>query len=149
MTLISLGACVAQEIKVKSELNLEPNFETPVLFEPHVDAENVINDVDKPLTSSVTAPREPDTYEPDINEYERKYPRLKAGDQLNVFIYGEPELSRFYTLDSSGHIALSLVGNLALSGLTLLEAKEAIIEIYKDGYLLHPDITIELVKERR
>ena len=134
LILIALGACTSQE---SVEIDLESIIYSKT--GQAVEAEQNVKHIEESQISNFYP-----SHKGAINLY-----RLKSRDELNVFIYDEPELSRIYTLDSSGSIILPLAGSLEISGLTLSEAKEAIIEAYKEGYLIRPDVTLELMEKER
>lgn len=74
--------------------------------------------------------------------------RLGAGDEIKVTVYGEPDLSGNFVVDGEGHVAMSLIGPVQVSKLTLAEASESMQAKLKDGYLRDPKVTAELVKGR-
>ncbi len=68
---------------------------------------------------------------------------LTNTDQINVTIFGEPDLSKIARIDSQGRINLPLVGEVAVSGLKVFDAQTAIEKAYQDGrYLRAPRVTI-------
>ena len=68
---------------------------------------------------------------------------LTNTDQINVTIFGEPELSKIARIDSQGRINLPLVGEVAVAGLKVGDAQSAIEKAYQDGrYLRAPRVTI-------
>jgi polysaccharide export outer membrane protein len=42
--------------------------------------------------------------------------RLGSGDQLRVIVFGQDNLSRLYNVDSSGSVALPLIGPIRARG---------------------------------
>ncbi len=44
--------------------------------------------------------------------------KLDAGDKLRVFVYGQPNLSRLYQVDSEGRIFVPLIGEVSVRGST-------------------------------
>jgi protein involved in polysaccharide export with SLBB domain len=74
--------------------------------------------------------------------------RLGSGDEIKVTVYGEPELSGNFVVDGGGEIAMSLVGQVPVGQLTLIQASQAMQARLKDGYLRDPKVTAELVKGR-
>ena len=44
------------------------------------------------------------------------YERVDSGDKLRIFVYGQPNLSRSYTVDHSGKITVPLIGNVNARG---------------------------------
>ena len=77
------------------------------------------------------------------NEYQ-----LGPGDEIEVVVFQEPELTTLAKVSQSGFIDLPLIGQVSLEGLTSSQAKEQIEVLYKDGYLVNPSVTI-LVRQYR
>ena len=75
------------------------------------------------------------------------YP-LATGDRLGVTVFGEPDLSGDFEVDSLGLIALPLIGRVQATGLDAGELEAVIVEKLKDGYLQNPRVTVE-VREYR
>lgn len=71
--------------------------------------------------------------------------RLSAGDDLEVFVWREEELSRPVTISPDGTLAYPLVGELKAAGLTLSELKTQ-IETRIRGYIPKALVTVTLVK---
>lgn len=68
---------------------------------------------------------------------------LTNTDRISVTIYQEEDLSRIARIDSQGRINLPLVGEVAISGLKVAEAQNAIEKAYQEGrYLRSPRVTI-------
>jgi polysaccharide export outer membrane protein len=73
---------------------------------------------------------------------------LGAGDQIEILVYQEPDLTTITKINQSGAINLPLVGEVKLEGLTIEEAKRSIEDKLRDGFLVYPDVTLS-VKEYR
>jgi protein involved in polysaccharide export with SLBB domain len=71
------------------------------------------------------------------------YP-LATGDSLGITVFGEPELSGDFEVDSLGLISLPLIGRVRAAGLDTGELEVVIVEKLKDGYLNHPMVTVEV-----
>ena len=74
--------------------------------------------------------------------------KLMSGDVLKIRVFGENDLSGKYTVAENGTMTIPLIGNVDVSGLMLEEVNERLIEKYKDGYLVNPDISIDLIKTK-
>lgn len=74
--------------------------------------------------------------------------RLGAGDALRVTVFGEPDLSGGFTVDGAGRVALPLIGEVRVGGLTVPEAEAAVVAHLADGYLRHPRVAIEVTNYR-
>jgi polysaccharide biosynthesis/export protein len=77
---------------------------------------------------------------------EKKYVpyRIARGDRLGVAVFGETDLTSGHKrVEQSGAIALTLVGEVRVAGLTVLEAQAAIENSYREGrYLRNPQVTV-------
>jgi len=73
---------------------------------------------------------------------------LGAGDTLEVLVYQELDLRTVTKVNQSGFINLPLVGQVKLEGLSLESAKLIIEAKLRDGYLVHPDVTL-IIREYR
>jgi polysaccharide export outer membrane protein len=67
---------------------------------------------------------------------------LDVGDQLEVRIFGEPELTGPHKVRSDGTIMLPLAGRVEIRGMTPEQAAEAITAAYATGYLKNPQVTV-------
>lgn len=78
---------------------------------------------------------------------ERAY-RLGAGDAVKVTVFGEPDLSGTVSVDAAGGLALPLIGDVPVAGLTLPQAEAAVTAELADGYLRQPRVALEVVNYR-
>lgn len=68
---------------------------------------------------------------------------LTLGDRLRVSVYQEDDLTAITRIDARGHINLPLISEIAVGGMTVVEAQTAIENAYKDGrFLRNPQVTI-------
>jgi polysaccharide export outer membrane protein len=74
--------------------------------------------------------------------------RLGTGDEIKVTVFGEPDLSGAFTVDGLGTISMSLIGQVEVQKLTLVEVQQKIEAKLKDGWLNEPRVTAELTKGR-
>ena len=70
--------------------------------------------------------------------------RFGAGDEFEVRVYREPELSGTYMVGSQGSIQFPLTGSLGVAGLTAEEIASEITRSLKEGYLRDPQVTVLL-----
>lgn len=84
---------------------------------------------------------------PDIRDINSVY-RLDTGDRVRVIVYGEPDLSGEFELDSSGELALPLIGTIQATNLSLRELEKFVTEKFKDGYLVSPRVNVEVLNFR-
>lgn len=87
-------------------------------------------------------PREP-IVQPELQSAR---PVIGPSDVLTVRVFGEPELSGDYRVESTGAVTLPLVGDVALDGLTPDQARERIETAYNAKYLRDASVTV-LIKE--
>jgi polysaccharide export outer membrane protein len=71
---------------------------------------------------------------------------LGAGDVFDVRVYGEPELSGTYRVQSDGTIDYPLIGKVVVGGKPPSEAANMIAEKLREGFLRNPQVSL-LVKE--
>jgi polysaccharide export outer membrane protein len=54
--------------------------------------------------------------------------KLQLADLVRVAVFGEDDLTTRARVDSHGHVALPLIGEIAIGGLTVAEAQDAILK---------------------
>ena len=69
-------------------------------------------------------------------------------DKLQVTVFDEPDLSNIFTVDGDGTISLPLVGRVSVDGLTLREIHGEIIRQLGDGFLINPQVSVEVAEYR-
>lgn len=79
---------------------------------------------------------------------EAQYP-LSSGDQVAISIFGEPDLAVSQRIDASGNIVMPLLGEVALTGLTVREAEALIESRFRDEeFLVKPEVTVQIAGYR-
>ncbi|MFM1816718.1 MAG: hypothetical protein RLZ98_3413 [Pseudomonadota bacterium] len=73
---------------------------------------------------------------------------LDTGDELRVFIYGHPNLSRIYKVDHGGKISIPLVGNINARGLTTYGLERKIKGTLGARYIRDPQVSIDVFRNR-
>jgi len=73
---------------------------------------------------------------------------LDTGDRLRVFIYGQPNLSRLYTVDQVGNIAVPLIGSVRARGRTTVELERTIAARLGREYVKDPQVTVDVAQNR-
>jgi protein involved in polysaccharide export with SLBB domain len=74
---------------------------------------------------------------------------LGSGDQLQVVVFRQPDLSGEFSLDREGYLALPLVGEIAAGGLTTRRLEDEIESRLKaGGFLVSPQVGVQLVSYR-
>jgi polysaccharide biosynthesis/export protein len=74
--------------------------------------------------------------------------RVGPEDRIRVDIMGVDDLSREYRVNGAGRILMPLVGEVAVSGMTLNEVEQAIAEAYGEQYLRNPQVSAEVSEYR-
>jgi polysaccharide biosynthesis/export protein len=85
----------------------------------------------------------PDTPKP--NQPPAHY-SLGPGDQLKVSVFGEEGMeNQIYTIDSDGSITFPLINRIAAGGLTVAEFQDRLKARLADGYIVRPQVAVEIV----
>ena len=74
--------------------------------------------------------------------------RLDSGDKVRVTVYGEQSVSGEYSIGSEGDIAFPLIGTVTAKQRTIDELRLAIVEKLSSGYLLDPQVSVEVLNYR-
>ena len=75
--------------------------------------------------------------------------QLGSGDVISIKVYGEEELSfSEILLTDGGTISFPFLGELSAKGKTARELENILIRGLKDGYLIHPKVTVSMLKYR-
>jgi len=70
---------------------------------------------------------------------------LVLADRLRIAVYQEDDLTTLARIDARGRVNLPLLGEVAIGGMTIVEAQAAIENAYKEGrYLRNPQVTINV-----
>jgi polysaccharide biosynthesis/export protein len=70
--------------------------------------------------------------------------RLASGDRVRVIVFGQENLSNSFSVDSSGAIAMPLIGEVSAKGLTTPELALAIEARLRQGYVREPRVSAEV-----
>ena len=73
---------------------------------------------------------------------------LDTGDRLRVFVYGQPNLSRGYTVDHDGFITVPLIGNVQARGLTTRDLEGKIRARLGAEFVRDPQVTVDVQQNR-
>ncbi len=74
--------------------------------------------------------------------------RLGAGDKVRVTVFGEADLSGEFEVSADGTLALPLIGEVKVGGLSLRESERLIGVKLADGYLQNPKVAIDVLNYR-
>ncbi|MDD4182301.1 MAG: polysaccharide export protein [Candidatus Omnitrophica bacterium] len=80
-----------------------------------------------------------------LDEADSSY-RIKAGDTLEVAVYGESDLTKTVKVSEEGKIIYPFVGEIEIVNMTIREAINKIEAILKKDYFVNPQVSI-FVKE--
>lgn len=69
-------------------------------------------------------------------------------DVLTITVFGEADLSRRYTVDTDGTIDFPFIGRTKAGGLTLRELGDAIAKRLASGFLVNPQVSVEVAEYR-
>lgn len=70
---------------------------------------------------------------------------LQTGDEIDIQVYREPELSGAFKINPAGEIRHSLAGSIPLAGKTVAEAEEVFTRILAKDYLVQPRVIFKLL----
>lgn len=73
---------------------------------------------------------------------------LDAGDQLQITVLEQPDLTGAYTVDETGVITMPLIGSVAARGRTSQGLSSAIEVALQQGFLRSPDVTVQVSQYR-
>lgn len=70
--------------------------------------------------------------------------RVGPGDVLDVIVFGNDDLSRTTNVQTNGSIAMPLLGDVQVSGLTVTEIKTTLTSLLGRDYLVNPQVDVEV-----
>lgn len=73
---------------------------------------------------------------------------LDTGDRLRVFVYGQPNLSRAYTVDQEGKITVPLINAVRARGRTTREVEDSIRHRLGAEFVRDPQVTVDILQNR-
>lgn len=74
--------------------------------------------------------------------------QLSAGDEIDILVFDEQDLSMRVRLDEAGVITYPYLGNLVATGKTVRELKETIHQGLLGDILIKPSVNVSVVKYR-
>lgn len=70
---------------------------------------------------------------------------LALADRVRIAVFQEDDLTSLSRVDARGRVNLPLIGEIAIGGMTVVEAQAAIENAYKDGrFLRNPQVTVSV-----
>lgn len=73
---------------------------------------------------------------------------LDTGDQLRIFVFGQPNLSRLYRVDHAGRIVMPLIGNVHARGKTIYGLADVIRARLGAKFVRDPQVTVDIQENR-
>lgn len=73
---------------------------------------------------------------------------LDTGDKLRIFVYGQPNLSRIYTVDHGGMITVPLIGAVKARGLTTFDLEGVVRRRLGAEFVRNPQVTVDINENR-
>lgn len=73
---------------------------------------------------------------------------LDSGDKLRIFVYGQPNLSRIYTVDHGGMITVPLIGAVKARGLSTFDLEAVVRSRLGAEYVRNPQVTVDINQNR-
>lgn len=73
---------------------------------------------------------------------------LGTGDRIKITVFGEEDLSGEFQIDGSGNISFPLIGEVHAQGLSLRKLEELLIKQLRNGYLVDPKVSLEVLNYR-
>ena len=70
---------------------------------------------------------------------------LALADRVRIAVFQEEDLTSLTRIDARGRVNLPLIGEIAIGGMTVVEAQAAIESAYKNGrFLRNPQVTVSV-----
>lgn len=73
---------------------------------------------------------------------------LDSGDKLRIFVYGQPNLSRIYTVDHGGMITVPLIGAVKARGLSTFDLEGVVRTRLGSEFVRNPQVTVDISQNR-
>jgi polysaccharide export outer membrane protein len=70
--------------------------------------------------------------------------RLDSGDRLRIIVFGQDNLSRVYSVDTSGSVSLPLIGTVRARGLSTVQLSIDIEAELRRKYIKDPKVSVEV-----
>lgn len=74
--------------------------------------------------------------------------RLGPGDQLQVAVFGQQDLSGKFEVDGNGNLLLPLVGQLHAEGKTVNEVQDALTDELNKSFVVNPKVNVQVLNYR-
>jgi polysaccharide export outer membrane protein len=73
---------------------------------------------------------------------------LGPNDRVRLKVYGEPDISGEYEIDSTGNVSVPLAGHIKAAGLTTRQLERSIISALSKGIVRDPRVNVEIALYR-
>lgn len=73
---------------------------------------------------------------------------LGPNDRVRVKVYGEPDITGEYEVDSTGQVSIPLAGRIRAEGLTTRQLERAIVSALAKGIVRDPRVNVEVALYR-
>jgi len=74
--------------------------------------------------------------------------RLGAGDEIEILVYDEPDLTVEITINDDGNINFPLIGTISVTGKTASQIEKLIHQGLQGDYLLNPSVQVDIISYR-
>ena len=74
--------------------------------------------------------------------------RIGPGDELNIIVFGHPDLSGNFVIDPQGDLTMPLIGRLPVRGETVDSITTQVTQAYSESFLVDPRVSVELLNSR-
>jgi len=74
--------------------------------------------------------------------------QLGPNDRISIEVFDEPDLMTKTTVSGHGTIKFPFLGELRVTGMTVKEVEEELVERLQSGYLKNPKVTVAITKFR-
>jgi len=85
---------------------------------------------------------------PEVAERAAQPYRLAPGDRLRIAVFGHPDHTGKFDIDSSGNINFPLLGNVKASGRTVKQLSKVLTKKLNESYLVDPKVSVEVLNYR-
>lgn len=73
---------------------------------------------------------------------------LDTGDRVRIFVYGQPNLSRIYSIDGTGNISMPLIGAVNVRHKTSKSLERIVAARLQIRYVKDPHVSVEIATYR-
>jgi protein involved in polysaccharide export with SLBB domain len=70
------------------------------------------------------------------------------GDELNIIVFGHPDLSGNFVVDPQGDLTMPLIGRMPVRGKTVDQITDEVRAAYGGSFLVDPRVSVELLNSR-